>query len=457
MKKLLPILLVLFLLASCASFKSSLRPYWVDNLPSSMDSIYYVGSGTGSTLSEAKAQAYRDVLSQMGENIGYDLYDLYYREMTSTKGIAALSSKISGEYNYSVNDIFFYYVMTTTPADTFLEARSPEYIARLNREDRIDAFLREATENYKANKDVAAAESILKAVMVSLEGEMVGEEYQPETLVQKAVEYLERLKITAVSNRRKTPSDAITFRVVRNKGLFSPVVEEATVKCDFTIIGLEEELDHSFHFARTDAYGRFVFNRTNPYMLHEGDIQVSVLLNEDLVYRLGLVASDELLAPIFAVIEETSYSRHYAYKPAVKSEQVLLAVAEYELNGNCRTKTYLEDTLKETLGGIGLEVPAITVMYVDDSTDVEQTVLYNYGDYRYVFICMSGISERAQIDEVIYSKAEGQIILLDTKSGTREEINTIHFASSGHSTTEADEKALYKVSEIISNLVLQEF
>ncbi|MBQ0071190.1 MAG: hypothetical protein KBS81_04940 [Spirochaetales bacterium] len=450
-------LVLLFALTSCTTIRPNILPSWVNTKPVLSGYVTHVGEGSGETASEARNAAYRDVLSKMGGEIGYDLYDLYYREFSANKTIGAIGTKVNDEYSYTSNGIYFHFVYASTAEGSFYAARRAEYVALLDREARIQRLLDAAVEEYRQNRDVGAAETVLRALLVSLEGDTLNESYQPEALVGKAVEYLERIRIRNVKNKRRISPDAISFRVVRNKGLVKPVVEEAIVVCEYRAIKNDYSLGSTSTMGRTDRYGRFVFNWTNPFAMRSGELKISVKLDADLLYRITLAGGTELLEPVRKVLEDTSFVYAYSRETLLEPSSVVIAVAEYGFDGRAKEETYLESSLKNAFLMVDAAVPEIVTVLEDEGSEIEEDLLARFGEKDLIIVCRTGVSDHTQAAGRNFAKAEGQMVLLFPKEGMREEYSNIHFASGGESEVEADEATLRTIAEITASLVLEEF
>ena len=78
------------------------------------------------------------------------------------------------------------------------------------------------------------------------------------------------------------------------------------MECSYSAISLSGEIENLSHLSRTNAKGRFVMNRTNPYALHEGNIKISVHIDDDLMFNLSLKAPKELMASLNKAIDDGS-------------------------------------------------------------------------------------------------------------------------------------------------------
>ena len=254
MKKLYFIIstIVVLLLFSCTTLDTGLRPSWIDKAPEIPGEKVFIASGNGKSEVEARSNAVLSALSQMGSEIGYDIEDKYFRELFSSLVIEDLGARIADEYSWQIDGEWTVYVAVTASEEVFEGAKSPEFLEIQNRAKDISLLLSQSLEAYKNNKDMEAVEKILQGALIALSGEVKNDEYSAESLFDKAIKYLNNLRIENVKPSRDTPSGSLEFRVVRTKGLMYPVVEDAVVECSYSAISLTGVIEEFSHLARTN-------------------------------------------------------------------------------------------------------------------------------------------------------------------------------------------------------------
>ena len=459
MRKLILIwILSVFLLFSCTTLTPSERPSWIDMTPEIPGEMVFISSGQGGTEMEARSNAVLAVLEKMGKEIGYSLEETYFRELFTSKVIVDLAARIADEFSYEIDGEWNVYVAVTADEDVFDSARSLEYLETQKREEQISSLISSSLDCYKDNRDMEAVENILKALLISLEGEVRTEEYSSEKLVDKAVDYLSKIRIESAKPSRNTPSDSLEFRVVRTKGLLYPVVEECIIECNYEAWTIEGESETLSYLGRSNSKGRVVVNRTNPYSFHSGTMVLKVHIDDDLMFNLSLKAPKWMMEKINNAIEEGALEYSYSFPPRRDSSTILVALAEYNLDGSMRGE---EGTLKSILERVfasqELELKNIVFAEGEEESDNIESLLGQFGDMEKIYIIRMGVVSRIEIGELFYSRTEGKIIEIIPKTGERKDVSSFHYCASGKSEKEADDKALLAQAEIICGFLLGEF
>ena len=209
------LILIIFFLSSCTTLSIKERPSWIDSVPEIPGERVFIASGVGGSEVEARSNAVLSVLSQMGEEIGYNLEDKYFRELFTALTIVDLGARLADEYSWEIEGEWTVYVAVTALDETFNSARSPEFLEIQKSEEEIAALLSQSLDAYRNNRDMEAVEKILEAAIISLSSEIKNEEYSPEVLFDRAIGYISNLRIENVKPSRDTPSGSLEFRVVR--------------------------------------------------------------------------------------------------------------------------------------------------------------------------------------------------------------------------------------------------
>ena len=446
------------LLFSCTTVESLGRPSWIDSVPEIPGEKVFVSSGSGSSEVEARSNAVLSVLSQMGEEIGYSLEGKYFRELFSSLVIEDLGARIADEYSWEIDGEWTVYVAVTASDETFNEARSPEFLEIQKREEEIQKLLSESLEAYKDNRDMEAVEKILNAALISLSGEIKNEEYSPDALFDQAIGYITNLRIESVKPSRDTPSGSLEYRVVRTKGLMYPVVEDAVVECRYSAISIEGEIETFSHLARTNGKGRFVANRTNPYSLHEGEIKISMHIDDDLMFNLSLKAPEYLMNRLKDSVEEGSFVYSYSFAPRQDTSSVVVALAEYNFDGSLRVEDgVLKEVLVDMFASQGITLENIVYAEGEEENDNIESLLPEYSHMNKIYIIRMGVVSRIPIGDKVYSRTEGRIIEITPSTMERNDVTSLHYCASGKDEREADENTILKQAQIICGFLLGEF
>ena len=460
MKKAFLVFSILFscLLFSCTTIVDSERPSWIDAVPEIPGEKVFVASGMGNSEVEARSNAVLSALSQMGEEIGYSLEEKYFRELFSSLVISDLGARIADEYSWEIDGEWTVFVAVTAMDETFEGARSPEFLEIQKREEEISSLLSSSLDAYKNNRDMEAVEDILQAALISLSGDVKNEEYSPEVLFEKAIKYLSNLRIENVKPSRDTSSSSLEFRVQRTKGLLYPMVENALVECSYSAISLSGEIENLSHLSRTNAKGRFVMNRTNPYALHEGNIKISVHIDDDLMFNLSLKAPKELMASLNKAIDDGSLECSYSFPPRQDISSVVIALAEYNYDGSMRKEDGALKSVLENLFALqGISFETIVFAEGEEESDNIEALLSQYSHMEKIYVIRMGVVSRINIDDKVYSRAEGKIIEINPSISEKNDVSAFHACVSGSSEKEADENTLEKLSQVICGFLLGEF
>ena len=460
MKKAFLVFSILFslLLFSCTTLTYSERPSWIDAVPEIPGEKVFVASGVGNSEVEARSNAVLSVLSQMGEEIGYSLEEKYFRELFSSLVISDLGARIADEYSWEIDGEWTVYIAVTALNEAFEGAKSPEFLEIQKSEEEISSLLSSSLDAYKNNKDMEAVEDILQAALISLSGDVKNEEYSPEALFEKAIKYVSNLRIENVKPSRDTPSGSLEFRVLRTKGLMYPVVENALVECSYSAISLNGETENLSHLARTNAKGRFIMNRTNPYALHEGIIKISVHIDDDLMFNLSLKAPEELMERLYEAIDNGSLEYSYSFSPRQDISSVVIALAEYNYDGSLRKEDgALKRVLEDLFALQGISFETIVFAEGEEESDNIESLLSQYGNMEKIYVIRMGVVSRINIDDKVYSRAEGKMIEINPSTSERNDVSAFHTCVSGSSEKEADENTLEKLSQVICGFLLGEF
>ncbi|MGN1163377.1 MAG: hypothetical protein ACI4S4_01085 [Candidatus Ornithospirochaeta sp.] len=460
MKKVLLIILATFLvfLSSCTTVSFGTRPSWIDSKPEIAGMKVFVGGGVGKTEAEARSNAVGELLSQIGDAIGYDVRDKYFRELYSARSIQDLGAEIRDEYSWKAGDDWTVYLAVTAQEEIFDAARSPEYLETQKRDEKIRGYIDASLEAYKANKDMAAVENLLEAAIIALEGNGSGSSYDPMDIIDKAIGYLEKMRIEESKGGKNVPSSSLVFKVVRTKGILYPAVEEALVSCTYRAANPDGGEGEFRHIARTDSKGKFVFNRTNPYALHQGEIVFSVHIDDDLMFRLGLKADKAILDKISDALEKSNLVYSCSFPQRLEGENVLVAIAEYSIDGTLMGEDgVFSSVLSSIFSSHDIELGNVVYADGEDMVEMVESLLSEYPDMERIFILRMGVVSRTEAGDMWYSRTEGSMTTIYPETGETEVMEDFYYAAGGKSPEEADRNSLTAEAQIISGFLLGEF
>ena len=460
MKKSLTLLLALTILvfSSCTTVSFGTRPSWIDTVPEIAGMKVFVAGGEGKTESEARSNAVGELLSQMGDAIGYDIRDKYFRELYSSRSIADLGAEIRDEYAWKVGDDWTLYLAVTAVEEVFDSARSPEYLETQKRDEKIRGYMDASLAAYKANKDMEAVEELLEAAIIAFEGNGSGSSYDPMEIIAKAIGYLEKMRIEVSKGGRDIPSSSLVFKVVRTKGMLYPAVEEALVSCTYSAANPDGGEGEFRHIARTDSKGKFVFNRTNPYALHHGEIVFSVHIDDDLMFRLGLKAEEEVLDMINEALKKSTLVYSYSFPQRLDASDVVVALAEYSIDGTLiKEEGVFPSVLESIFTAHDITLENVVYGEGEDMEEMVESLMASYSEMERIFILRMGVVSRAEAGDKWYSRTEGSMTTIFPETGERKVVDDFYYVAGGKSREEADRNSLQAQAQIISGFLLGEF
>ena len=131
MKRLCIIFSLVLLLSSCRSVSTLLEsaytgvPSWALMKPEEKDRIFFVSSSGAESSSQRYNENYRQLLSQISQELGYEVTGTYYRELSTLGTISDLGLRISAvKENEGI-----LYMLAEAESAVFETKRSAEYIA----------------------------------------------------------------------------------------------------------------------------------------------------------------------------------------------------------------------------------------------------------------------------------------------------------------------------------------
>lgn len=451
MKKLFIILLLIVSLISCTTLGKTSAPSWVYSEPRILGSVVFIGNGEGESKEIARANAYADVIAKLSDNIGRNLASLYYRELLSKGTIEDLSTTVEGEYFYKEGEKYIGYVMTVTPSRVFNDSRSPEYLALLDREARIKSKLDDAINAYSENKDIEAIDYTLDAIIISLEGDVNNSSYQHDTLRDRAISYISKIKISV--EKKKSAKDECRVRVKRDKGLFSPAVASGYIKSEYNALNSDGDVKSEYFISKTDKKGRFFFNRTDPYALLDSTYKFMPYVDDAKLKEIEAKTDSSFVAPIYEAIE--SASEYYEYKRNVDISSWAVSISSYDSLGNLLPKSTIYDPLNEHLEKVGLSGFASSNGYGDSSEEDFEVLSRIYPDKKYFFVFRTGVVDSVVSTSSSYVKIDSSLVLYN-RDGEIQKSRAYSVAGLGKSYEEAERDSFERTARIASNFFLEE-
>ena len=452
MRRIVPFLLVLFALVSCATMKDAEDPSWLRESPSVIGSAVFVGEGHGPDLSSARAECYRDILEKMSRDLGYDVVSLFYREMVNTDRISEFGTVIRDSFTRSENGSYSYYALSVTPEQRFYRNRTAEYREILAREDQIEDRLSQAMDYYKENRDTKAIESILSALDASLSGKVVNEDYSPSSLLGRALEYIGSLELSTSKESQKSV-DVMVY-VKRTKGPFHPGVKDAIVKAEYAAVTLTGEDSDDYLLSSTGDDGSFRFRKTNPFMFRDGTVRFSFSFDSALIKSIEEKAGKDFLEPLYSMIDQKSIGYDYHDDGAFDTSSAVLGIAVYDMKGNQIDSSQSRDVFCGYLEKLGIDSSFVVAGDGDEEEEILQDLLSSYPDKRCIIVVRLGIvdSKPGYLDQ--YVRAEGRLAAIDAFTGDTVFYDNSFAVGKGSTTEDAEREAIIEETKVIAGLLL---
>lgn len=457
MRKLILALVLILTLVSCISLSDGGYPVWIEDDPKVNGYIVFVGYGEGENQKDARDKAYENALGLMGSGLGYDPKELYLRELIAYDRINNLGAKVIDYFEEEDNGVYRSWVRIDALETTYIQARSEEYSALLDREKRIEEKLDEALSEYKANRDTEAINRVLEALLISLEGSVEKEEYTSSALTDKAIGYIDTLKLSV---RNKDPESAeALIRVSRAKGWFYPRVEEAHVRSFYKMENSSGQIIESYFDSKTNEDGEFRFYSTNPYMIWNGTVKFSIMLDEDIVEVIVDNGGESYIVRILEALDSKSTSFDYEYSGKLDKAKTLIVLSQIDINGQIiRDDTFIKEFHKFLLeaGSEGWSIAK--ELTEEDITDLIEKIAALYPNIENYIISSIGIVEFAESYSHTFAKTEGySLIYSRDKNGDVVLVDTQQSFSMGEgdSQASAQKNALEKQARISAGLLLE--
>ena len=453
MRNLLVLLLSLFLLFSCSTFMSTEGPEWTRTTPTHSGYVVFVGNGTGSDERSARADAYMNLLEQVGYELGYDAVSPYYRQLLSTDAIAPLEAVITNTYSSPINDGTSYYAMLEIPESIYYSSRSEEYSASIERTGRIGELLDSALESYRENHDTEALIDVLNALDLSLSGPVMNDSYAPQLILEQAVEYLRNIEITVMRGGRGTD---VSIRMRRSKGFMHPAIVGGLAEAGYTMVNGDGEAIDSFVTLMTDEDGTARFFRTNPYMLWDGTISFSVYIPEDLIASIESKAPEGFLSPLFSLLDDStvyySYDEDYLLPPS----DTVIAVAEYGEDGVQLGLSAALNSFSSYLEKASVSGYAIVPGEGEEELEVLGNLQSDYPGLDNYILLRVGIVDSESGGGVEYVLAEAQLSFYRNGESEPHTVKQLVVSGGGEDEETAGEAALVRAGSAAAGMFLSE-
>ncbi len=405
MKKLFTIVALALLLTSCRSVSTMLEsaytgvPAWALMKPEAKGYVYFVSSSDAESSSQRYNENYRELLTLISEELGYEVTGTYYRELSTLGTISDLGLRIKEQKE---NEGILY-MLAEADESIFETMRSSEYIAEKDRRLRIEALSDEAMEFYRTNNDIAALDAWIRAADVLSEGPVTG--YSAEEFLSKAADIAKNIKFRIAD--RSPEKGECTLIVSRDKGVLSPRVTGAPILVTIQVHDHDDSF-YSFSYREvTGEDGKVSFFKKYPRMADIGTVEFSLdLSTQDITYE-----------PLIREIEDTKISFDYAIESRIAREGIVIAFSEYDENGEELSSSWSEKAFVSYLEKDGISV---TVASISGSEweSVLSEARGRFADKKYIIWSRVGrdAGKRTPLGDYVMS-SQGYTVLADLETG----------------------------------------
>ncbi len=462
MKKITILFLFAFvlLLSSCSSLQNMVNvnadgtPSWIANPPSRRGRISFVAEGVASTEDEARLISIKNVLLRISADLGWDAYTAYYRQMGSSGYVEDLDARIDNSWvRKYTNGTLSYFILVSVDEDLYASSRTEEYTRILERENEIKAYLDDAVSYYKQNMDVKALDAALDALLTSVSGRVNNQDYLPGNLLEEVFYYLEPLSIKASGSRNS--ADA-SIRVVRERGFFSPSVEAAALLIRYDMRNTNGNSLTDQISIVTDEKGRYSFHVTNPYILREGEVRISLDLDYDKLARIEALSPVGFLDEFYEMLNSKNIYYSYDIRNSSMERNLDVVVVSYGYGGEEFGSPAALQALDSYMKEFDLSITPIAGQGLTD-----QEIFDNYNRSsaakKNVAIIRLSVVEIRESDSFLMARVEGSLAIYDVNMGEQTYFDDTTLAIGyGNSIEEASDDALALAARTISSILMIE-
>ncbi|WP_320123061.1 hypothetical protein [uncultured Sphaerochaeta sp.] len=448
--------LVLFLslmLVSCSSLSSLVRaqveglPSWIYSPQQRSGEVAFVGKGTAPVNYNARLLAYESILGQISAYVGEDVYDMYYRELTTTNAIADFNLTIASEYTVTEGRAGFDVYLLARMDEALLSGRRTSvYNQMIEREQAIEAILEKADQAYRSNDDTGAIKQYLEAAMLSAEGPVSERKFETETLVDKAISFIESLRF---SLRNQVEEEAkVTVYLRRKSRLLSPKVLNASINATFQARNSLSETYSDFLQFNTASDGYFLFIPYNQGLVKDGQIVFSLDLASTIA-QLEKTLPAELVANIREAVSAISITFPYTLTSTVSGKSILSEIQEFSQEGSLGRGTQALQVFNQELSLDDIMVEEIDLK----QADIEDQLSALQGEADLAFLGSVGVVSEQQVGDRSVVVASGNVGLYDLTDGSLLfDTLSVEAVGSGESREEAQRVAFSRFGSIAAYL-----
>ncbi len=407
------VLLLSLMLISCSSLSSLVRaqveglPSWIYSPQQRSGEVAFVGKGTAPVNYNARLLAYESILDQISTYVGEDIYDTYYRELTTTNAITDFGLTIASEHTVSEGRVNFdVYLLARMDESLLGGKRTSVYNEMIEREQAIEALLEKADQAYRSNDDTGAIKQYLDAAIMAARNPSSEKKYESETLLAKAISFIDSLQF---SLRNPVSSEArVTVYLRRKSRLLSPKVLNAAINATFQARNSLSETYSDFLQFNTASEGYFLFIPYNHGLIKDGEINFSLDLSKTIA-KLEKSLSPEQVDGVKKAVSAISITFPYTLTSTVSGKSVLSEIQEFSLEGALVNGDHALRVFIQELGLNNIMVQEINLKPIE----IEDQLSQIGRDADLAFLGSVGVASQQQVQERWVVVASGNVGLYD--------------------------------------------
>ncbi|MCF7934037.1 MAG: hypothetical protein K9L73_04530 [Spirochaetia bacterium] len=452
---------VMISLTGCSSLRAWVQdvPVWVIEKPSNtLTKIYFTGQGSDADGNEmtARQAAQQGLLDEISEFLGYDVHDLYKRELLQSQALGELDLTITKEFQKVENGILTIHLLAEANRKTISTLVRANLDNIRADESKIDAPESEAKASYKRQDDYNAFRLYLKAAAEAYQSPLAASKARYEGLMDEAISVLMGL------NFQLTDTDdmqgSFHARVTRGTGIFAPKIVSFPVKAVFPVKNAagnvrQEELKQS-----TDTKGLVSFTPSHTNFRGSGTFTMYFDLSEIVEELSDTVGADDVyVTEMRKIIVDKRLEVPFSITSEVAGSVIVASMLDYSKNGTLLTATASLDSLIEMLQQDGIYANRI-----DPNNDLgtESKVLQfaraNFADTRSIAVIGSaGVHSVVESGDRYVASIKGSARVYSLKDGSLY-AQTGEFAANGVGLTSdlAVTAAFKRFGQVAASLVI---
>ncbi|AEC02662.1 hypothetical protein [Parasphaerochaeta coccoides] len=415
------LLLMILLLGGCASLQSLWQtgrdgvPDWVDSPQVAIGYTAFVGTGTAASERSARLLAYQDIARQLVEATGRNEEASWYRELSSTDGIADFQLRISRTHIQPKDGKYTFYAMTAVRTSLLETMRSDVLKAAVEREESISSLQQKARLEFRDNKDVNALLLYMEAAAISATGPVMAKDNSLESIIGRIDSILDGLEIRINHFYPEGPSLSLS---IHRRRIFSPRVLRAPVRVDFTSTGAFGNIYPDYLSATTGESGNAELSGFNPAMTREGDLTISLDIGKEFAVFADAVGND-VAEPLRAKLEMLNAVHHYRKESSILASTIIVDISSHSADGERLSRDYTQESFVTRFMMDGIRLIPSSISSQDSAQDEEDDDAYLADVRRTYPLAGYVIRGKAGVTEIFLEDRKPVVIVMGEASLVR--------------------------------------